>query len=39
MHCGIGGFSRILEAVKEKGVIKVMVSPSAIESANTKRPG
>ena len=32
-------FSQILEAIKEKGVIKVMGSPSAIESANTKRPG
>lgn len=32
-------FSKILEAVKEKGIIKVMGSLSAIESANTKRPG
>ncbi len=38
-NCGIGGLSRILEAVKEKGVIKVMGSPSAIKSANTKKPG
>ena len=32
-------FSRILEAVRENGVIKVLGSPDAIESANTEREG
>lgn len=32
-------FSRILEEVKECGVVKVLGSPSAIESANAQRAG
>ena len=38
-NCGIEGFSRILEALKEKGVIKVIGSRSAIESVNSKGLG
>jgi Zn-dependent M16 (insulinase) family peptidase len=32
-------FARILEQVKENGIVKVLGSPSAIEKAATKRPG
>ncbi|MCD4716131.1 MAG: insulinase family protein [Desulfobacterales bacterium] len=32
-------FARMLEQVKEKGIVKILGSPNAIEKATTERPG